>query len=631
MLPIARVVGSTLAAATLVAASAIGGMPVAQADEPTVFTLGILADVDSANPFVGYSGTAYEVFQMEYLTLTQYGADDFGIVPGLAESWEESPDQKYWTYNIRPGMLWSDGTPITAKDAAYTFDRILNGKQESVNYYSYTENITSVEAVDDLTLRINVDKPSPIMERLYVYILPEHIWRSIDKKQVASFKNEGTPDAPIVGSGPYLMIERQPGQFIRFTANPEYFRGEPKIGEVVMRIFKNVDALGEALKKGEIDAATDLTPTVWENLRDTPGITAVASVNTYFNHIAFNTGAALVDGTPIGDGNPIVQDARVRRALSLAIDRQAMVDRLLQGLGSAGSTVIPPLYSDLHLEPADGVQYDPVKAGQLLDEAGLTLGPDGLRVDSAGNPVTLRFLGRADGDGNSEKILEYVKDYFAEVGITLETSLVSTDVIISKYGEGNYDLYEWGWGVEPDPNYMLSAFTCANRSYEDEGAIYSTLSDSFYCNEEYDALWKAQSTETDPAARAEIVRQMQQMLIDDMPYLVLYYPDQLSAYRSDRFSGFTPQPVDNGAILFQYGTWTWDNLASATSSDASPSPGASTAPSDSTSESGTSSSEASSGSSSLVIVAIGAAVLVILLVLWLVLRGRKRSSAHLRE
>lgn len=626
MNPIRKVIALGLVSATA-SALAVLAPAAASAEEGDIFTLGILSDIDSANPFVGYSGSAYEVFQMEYLTLTQYAADDFTIVPGLAESWEEAPDQMSWTYNIRPGMVWSDGTPITANDAAYTFNRILNGKQESVNYYAYTSNITSVEAVDDLIFRINVDKPSPIMERLYVYILPEHIWSGIDKKEIATFENEGTPEAPIVGSGPYLMIERRPGQFIRFAANPEYFRGEPAVKEVVWRIFLNVDAMGEALKKGEIDAATDLSATVWSNLKDTPGITAVASANTYFNHIAFNTGAALVDGTPIGDGNPAVRDARVRRALSLAIDREAMTERLLQGLGTPGSTVIPPMYADLHLSPASGVEYDPALAGQLLDEAGYPLGPDGVRVGPDGQPLTLRFFGRSDGDADSEKIVEYIQAYFADVGVTLETNLVSTDVIITKYGEGKYDLYEWGWGVEPDPNYMLSAFTCANRSYEDEGAIYSTLSDSFYCNEEYDALWEEQSTETDSVRRAEIVRQMQQMLIDDMPYLVLYYPDQLSAYRSDRFTGLVSQPKENGAILFQYGTWTWDALAPVTA-EAPASEGASA----STSGDGSSASTPTSGSgssSTLPFIIIGVFVVAIGVGVGLILR--RRSSADLRE
>ena len=192
------------------------------------------------------------------------------------------------------------------------------------------------------------------------------------------------------------MIERRPGQFTRFAANPEYFRGEPAVKEVVWRIFLNADALGQALKKGEVDAATDLTPTVWSNLKDAPGITAVASANTYFNHIAFNTGAALVDGTPIGDGNPAVRDARVRRALSLAIDREAMTERLLQGLGTSGSTVIPPMYADLHLTPASGVEYDPALAGQLPADFA------GERILLSGEDVTEAIRAEEVGVGASK-------------------------------------------------------------------------------------------------------------------------------------------------------------------------------------------------------------------------------------
>lgn len=600
----------------------------ARADQDSAFTLGMLGDIDSANPFVGYSGAAYEIFQMEYLTLTQYAADDMSVVPGLAQSWEESPDQLSWTYNLRPGMVWSDGTPITANDVKYTFDRILNGKQESVNYYAYTESITSVEVVDDLTVRMNVKQPSPIMRSLYVYILPQHVWQSIDKKAVKTFPNEGTSDSPIVGSGPYLMVERRPGQFIRFAANPNYFRGEPKVGEVIWRIYNNADALGLALESGEIDAATDLTAPVWESLRDVPGITAVASANTYFNHVAFNTGAALVDGTPIGDGNPLLTDPRVRRALSLAIDRQEMVDRILQGLGEPGSTIIPPMYADLHLQASDYTTYDPALAARLLDEAGYPVGPDGIRADGNGNRLSFRMYGRADSDTDSTSILEFLKQYFADIGVELTTSMVSTDAIISKYGEGNYDLYEWGWGVEPDPNYMLSAMTCTNRSYKDGDAIYSTLSDSFYCNPAYDALWSEQSAETDPARRAQIVQQMQQMLIDDMPYLVLFYPYQLTAYRSDRFGGFVPQPADNGALLFQYGTWSWDSIAPVTANGTT---GEADVPS--TSESAAASAPAGQSTSTPVVLLAalaGGGVVIVVLVLLLV-RQRRQASVDGRE
>ncbi|MSW11892.1 MAG: ABC transporter substrate-binding protein, partial [Actinobacteria bacterium] len=117
------------------------GLPTATADEPVVLTIGIGEDLDSANPFTGLSSLAYETFTLEYPTLTQYAADDFSIVPGLAESWEESPDHKFWTYHLRPGMKWSDGVPITAADVAYTFNRIIDGKYEKTNFGSYVEGM----------------------------------------------------------------------------------------------------------------------------------------------------------------------------------------------------------------------------------------------------------------------------------------------------------------------------------------------------------------------------------------------------------------------------------------------------------------------------------------------------------
>jgi peptide/nickel transport system substrate-binding protein len=121
-------------------------------------------------------------------------------------------------------------------------------------------------------------------------------------------------------------------------------------------------------------------------------------------------------------------------------------------------------------------------------------------------------------------------------------------------------MFEWGWVVEPDPNYQLSTFTCANRSYKDGGSIFANLSDSFYCNKNYDALFAKQSTQIDPAARAETVKAMQKMLYDDAPYVLTYYYDNLEAYRADRFTGFAPQPAPNGSLLFQYGTHSYRSV-----------------------------------------------------------------------
>jgi peptide/nickel transport system substrate-binding protein len=121
-------------------------------------------------------------------------------------------------------------------------------------------------------------------------------------------------------------------------------------------------------------------------------------------------------------------------------------------------------------------------------------------------------------------------------------------------------MFEWGWVVEPDPNYQLSTFTCANRSYRDGGNIYANLSDSFFCDERYDALFEQQSKQIDAAERAATVQEMQKILYEQAPYIVTFYYDNLEAYRSDRFTGFLPQPEPDGSLLFQYGTHSYRNI-----------------------------------------------------------------------
>ena len=529
------------------------------ADDPVVLTIGITQDIDSANPFTGIVAEAYEIYQLQYPTLLSSSAEDFTPVAGLAESWEESADKKTWTYKLRAGLTWSDGTPLTAKDVAYTFNRIIDGEYEQTNFGSYTANITKVEATDDTTVVMTVGTPSPIMERLAVYILPEHIWKDIDEKEVQSFKNEGTEAEPTVGAGPFVMVERQVGQFIRMKANDSFFGGRPAVDEVVFRIYGNADALGQALKKGEIDFADSMEANVWGSLEGEPGITKVSATYSGFNQLAFNTGAALDDGTAIGDGSPLLKDVKLRQALGWAIDRQALVDRVLGGSGSVGSTIIPPIYSTLHLDPANPVTYDPEKAKQLLDAAGYTVGDDGIRQDAQGNRLSFRLFARSDSD-NSVKSVEFIKGYLGAVGVETEVKAVSSDALTEIIGQGNFDMFEWGWVVEPDPNYQLSTFTCANRSYKDGDSILANLSDSFYCDEAYDALFDQQGAETDAAKRADLVKQMQQKLYDDAPYIITYYYDNLEAYRSDRFTGFVPQPSETGSLLFQYGTWSYENV-----------------------------------------------------------------------
>jgi hypothetical protein len=173
--------------AVLVALLALTAAPgVTAQEEPAgklTFTVGIINDVDSLNPFIGILAETYEVWALMYDNLVGYSQKDFSPVPGLAESWEVSDDELTWTYKIRQGVKWSDGQPVTARDAAYTFNRVLQGTFEQTNYGNYVGNLKDVKATDDTTLVMTTKEPSPSMLRLAVPILPEHIWKDIDEKE----------------------------------------------------------------------------------------------------------------------------------------------------------------------------------------------------------------------------------------------------------------------------------------------------------------------------------------------------------------------------------------------------------------------------------------------------------------
>jgi peptide/nickel transport system substrate-binding protein len=516
------------------------------------FVLGIKQDIDSLNPFVGFVASAYESYQLMYDYLTGSSLTDFSPVPGLAEKWETSADGKSWTFHIRQGVKWSDGQPLTAKDVVYTFNRVKDGEQENSAYGNYITNVTKVEATDDHTVVFTTSEPSPSMLRMAVPIVPEHVWKNTPSEKVKDFPNTDNP----VGSGPFRLVEAKKGQYYRFAANKEYWGGAPKIDELIFRVFANDEAMANALKKGEIDMLNDISAGVFESLENVPGITASSSKYSGFSEIAYNLGAQTVEGKKIGDGHPALQDKQVRLAIDHAIDRKALVDKALRNRGTAETSVIPPIYPNLRYDPgAELRQFDLTKANQILDDAGYAKGTDGIRA-KAGRKLEFRLFGRENSE-EGKKAVEYVRDWLGEIGIKANVQIMSEDNLTEVIGQGNYDMFQWGWVVEPDPDFQLSVFTCDQRSYDDGGTVAAGWSDSFYCDPEYDKLYAKQKTILDPAARAEVVKQAQKKLYDDVVYSVIWAYDNLEAYRDDRFTGFQRQPSDGGSIVFQYGTYTY--------------------------------------------------------------------------
>ena len=540
--------------ATLLPGLAVGAP--AQAKDKVVFHVAMLGEgVDSLNPFLGIQAPSYEMWGLTYDYLTGYSMTDMSPEPGLASKWTTSQDGLTWTFTVRDGVKFSDGVPLTAKDVAYTFNRVMTGQIEGSSWISYLKGVKSVTATDDTTVVMKLKKPSATLPLLPIPIVPEHVWKNVSEKEVKSYAAGPEDGKPVVGSGPFrLMQGTADGTTFKFEANPDYWGGKPHIDEVIFQFYKNDDSAVQALIKGEVDFVENITALEVKSLQGKSGITAHNGDSPGFDEIAFNTGSIdTKTGKSIGDPNPAVLDPKFRHALGYALDLPALIKKVYQGAGEPGSTIIPPAYTDYRWDPPadEAFTYDPDKAAQLLDEAGYKMGSDGFRTLPDGKPIgTLRLAARSDSP-TSLHTMDYFKEWLADVGIKSQVSTYSSSQLTDEILKGNFDAFQWGWYVEPDPDSMLSYMTTSQLG---------SWSDSWYSNPQYDKLYAQQHVETDQATREGQVKQMQEILYRDSPYLVTAYSSIGEAVRSDRFACFVPQPNPGGIWLEQYGVYNYIHM-----------------------------------------------------------------------
>jgi len=551
-----RTAGAVLVVLGLLLAALLPGLALgspAQGKDKVVFKVAMLGEgVDSLNPFVGIQAPSYEMWGLTYDYLTGYSMKDMSPEPGLATKWTTSPDGKTWTFTVRSGVKFSDGVPLTAKDVAYTYNRVLHGETEQASWISYLKGVTSVTAPDDTTVVMTLKKPSATLPLLPIPIVPEHVWKNVSEKEVKTYPAAPTGGQPVVGSGPFRLVQGQgDGSTFKFEKNPDYWGGTPHIDEVIFQFYKNDDSAIQALLKGEVDFVENITALEVKSLQGKAGITAHNGNSPGFDEIAFNTGSVdTKTGKPIGNPNPAVLDPKFRHALGYALNLPQLISKVYQGAGEPGSTIIPPAYSKFRWQPpADqAFTYDPDKAKQLLDAAGYKVGSDGFRTLPNGKPIgTLRLAARSDSP-TSLHTMDYFKQWLADVGIKSEVSTYSSSQLTDEILKGNFDAFQWGWFVEPDPDSMLSYLTTSQLG---------GWSDSWYSNPEYDKLYAAQHVETDDAKRIEDVKKMQEILYRDSPYLVTAYSAIGEAVRSDRFACFVPQPNPGGIWIEQYGVYNY--------------------------------------------------------------------------
>jgi peptide/nickel transport system substrate-binding protein len=525
-----------------VAVAALGSMAVTTArasggDAPVTLTVGLLQDIDSLNPTAGALVSAYEVWNMQYATLTDKAADDFATIPGLAESWTGSADGLTYTYTLREGLKWSDGEPLTAEDVAWNIN--TSRDQQWINHYSTTANLTAT-AKDDRTVEIVSSVPDPKLPTMDIYIMPKHIWEKPSEGDITTYAADDG-----VGSGPYTLKSRNAGQDWTMVANPNYWQGKPAVDQVVFRVFTEGSAMVAALKSGEIDFVHDVPNELFAGLSSEPDIVTLSGAQGGFTELAMN---GMQGG--IGDGHPALQDQTVVHAVAMAIDRPQLFDRVVhkQGVleGTLGVSPDPIWTPEI---PADKqLNYDPEAAKKLLDEAGYKdTDGDGVReMPGGGQPLKFRYAYLTDSD-QAVPIRDLVTGWLKAIGIDTEVSGYDQTQLTDVIAGGKYDMFVWGWTPFVDPDPMLSYFTCAQVTTDAASAGYN---DANWCSPEYDALYDQQKVELDKAKRVDLVHQMLTMFYTDSTYVVLYHDADTQAYRTDRFQGWTRQPKDTGPVLF---------------------------------------------------------------------------------
>jgi peptide/nickel transport system substrate-binding protein len=603
---VAALVAAGLAAATLLAGQ-LASNPASAASGDTTLTVPADTQMTTFNPFLSYYDGELNVIGAIYPTLTMLD-NDGKPVPYLADSWTTSADQLTWTFKIHPGLKWSDGQPLTAKDAAWTFNLIMHNATAATSNGSLVENFKSVTAPDDTTLVIRTKQQQANMLYLSVpvsgiAIVPEHIW----KDHVAGLKNYRNMDFPVVGYGPFVLTGFKTNQYAEMTANKDFFLGAPGYDKVVTNYYANSDAAAAALTSGQLDQIGGLTPAQFKAMQSKSNLMTYQTQSSGWTAVEINPGAMTRSGRPMGTGNPILKDIRVRQAIALGINRPELVRKVLDGNGVSGAGYLPPGYPQFFWQPSESqaLNYDPARAKQLLDQAGYKMGSNGVRVDSQGKPLEFR-LGIHSDDATDAAIAPYLKEWMAAIGIKLDVNSMSFDQLNNNLAKGDWDMLMDGWSTGPDPTYLLSIQTCATLP-DDNGQNGNT--DAFFCNHNYDHLFAKQQTQFDATQRAHTIDAMQKILYANNVDLILFYKNGLSALRTDQVTDYLQGSKDSdGFYPLQHGFTSWWK--------AQPASGAQTA------------SEQAKESSSNALMYIGLAVLVVIVAGGAVYFLRRRTASE---
>jgi peptide/nickel transport system substrate-binding protein len=449
-----------------------------------------------------------------------------------AATYEVSEDSKTFTFTIRDNVNWHDGEPVTAEDWLFAHEVIGHPDYDGVRYGSDFTNIEGMEAyhageadtisgievVNEKTLKITYIKatPSLVTGSIWTYPLAKHIFGEMEVADMSS--SDAVRKNPI-GFGPFKVESIVPGESVVYSKNEDYWRGEPKLDEVVLKVI-NPNVVVQALETGEVDTVDSFPVNQYPDNADMSNVEFLGMVDRAYTYIGFKLGTWR-DGEVAPDPDAKMGDVNLRKAMWHAVDNKTVGERFYHGLRWNATTLIPPSHPEFHDATNPGLTYDPERAKELLDEAGfIDVDGDGIREDKEGNEFVINFASMS-GDDIAEPLTQYYIQAWEQVGLKVELldgRLQEFNAFYDRVGQNGdddpaIDIYQgaWGVGIDVDPTGLYG-----------RDAIFNFTR---YASEENDRLLAAGVSEEafDVKKRQDIYNEWQQLMVDEVPVFPTLY------------------------------------------------------------------------------------------------------------
>ncbi|MFD0228549.1 ABC transporter substrate-binding protein [Streptomyces hirsutus] len=479
--------------------------------------IGVASEPDTLSPLLGYGKDGNSKIFDGLLARDA----DLKLKPALAKALPEIGDGgRTYTYTLRSGVTFSDGEPLTAEDVVHTYETVLDDKTNNTAK-SELDAVEKVRADGDDKVVFTLKYPyAAFAARTVLPIVPEHLTGKQDP-------NTGSFNTEPVGTGPYVLTGWSKGEKLTFKANPDYWGGAPRVKKITMAIIADDDVRATRLRSGDLDGAT-LPPNLAATFKNDDGRTTYRATTYDFRAVTLPT------------ANKVTGDTAVRRALDLAVDRRAMVDKILDGAGRPAYGPLPlddPWYTKDVERPQDLAE-----AQRILDRDGWKAGKDGIRAKD-GVRATFTLYHPSGDKVRQDHALAYASDA-KKAGIDVKVEGATWEVIEPRMGK---DAVLAGFGSTGDPDFGL--YTLLHSSLAGDGFNNMARYDNPAVDEALDTGRRSQ----DPEDRKAAYDDLQRALVKNPGYTFLTHIDHLYVL-ADRWEGLTTQvePHEHG---FASGPW----------------------------------------------------------------------------